>query len=1149
VTAMTDHGDEIARERALDVTQSFLVQAPAGSGKTGLLIQRYLALLAHVDRPERIVAMTFTRKAAAEMRERVWRALRDAAEGAAVDPDRPHDEVTRCLALAALAQDQNCNWQLLTQPSRLRMLTIDALAASLSRQAPVATGLGALPKFVDDASQFYEQGVRAALAAADPTDPAWRRFLARLDNDADHAVNLLATMLARRDQWLRLPIGAGSSELRGDLEQALRVEIDSALLRVRAMIPASLFAGLAESQRYAATHFANTPGKEDSAKSLATLADLGGVPPATADALPSWHVLADFLMTKDKNRPAFRKTVDERNGFPPRDKEPGSAERVAAKLAMMELLRAAREIPGLTESLNSARTLPPPTYDNASWDFVDATLTLLPHVAGHLLTVFAAEGVADFSEATLRALAALGNADDPGELLLAVDYRLGHLLVDEFQDTSWTHHELIERLTSGWQSGDGRTLFAVGDPMQSIYRFREAEVGIFLSAQQSAQVAGIPVQCLDLTRNFRSQEAIVAWVNSVFPQVLPPVSDPSRGEVAYKHVLATRRSPDDEAPTLDVVADRTEEAQTVVRRIREAQRAGSDEIAVLVRARTHLDLLLPAFRDEGIDYAAIELETLAQRLATRDLISLTRALTQPADRLATLALLRAPWCGLLLPDLLVLAGHPGQRPILDTLADVDVVTHLTPDGQARVERMRRCLDAANAERGRTSLSRRVRATWLSLGGPACGDGAIDVAGAERFFALLAQYERAGDAADWDAFVAATGKLFAESEPSDLSRVQVMTVHKAKGLEFDTVIMPGLDRPTAPGDEPALRWKQRERDGRQMLLLAPLRAREGVLSEPDPVYQYLRALNATEEAAERGRLLYVACTRAKRRLHLVAVVGTKRVKDEENVLWRNPRSTSALAQLWPALHAQVSPPPKEADTVERDEDEDADENEDDATPVSQPLRRLSLDWNLPEPSTEIPDNSRSVDTDTNPVAFDWAHATAAAIGTIAHRMLAQIATEGLKAWDSNPDRVVGERDRIIAELAGEGVAPEERAEAAVRIENAVARTLADVRGRWLFDPAHVDAQSEWALAGFDRDTLRHVTLDRTFVADGVRWIVDFKTGRHEGADAETYLDREMTRYREQLERYARIVSEFDARPIRLALYFPLVDAGWREWTFS
>ena len=101
---------------------------------------------------------------------------------------------------------------------------------------------------------------------------------------------------------------------------------------------------------------------------------------------------------------------------------------------------------------------------------------------------------------------------------------------------------------------------------------------------------------------------------------------------------------------------------------------------------------------------------------------------------------------------------------------------------------------------------------------------------------------------------------------------------------------------------------------------------------------------------------------------------------------------------------------------------------------------------------------------------------------------------------------------------------------------------------LFAPAHEDARSEWALAGIDGAAVVHVVLDRSFVADGVRWIVDFKTGAHEGGDREAFLDAERVRYAATMQRYARLVGALDPRPIRLALYHPRL-AGWREWASS
>jgi len=129
---------------------------------------------------------------------------------------------------------------------------------------------------------------------------------------------------------------------------------------------------------------------------------------------------------------------------------------------------------------------------------------------------------------------------------------------------------------------------------------------------------------------------------------------------------------------------------------------------------------------------------------------------------------------------------------------------------------------------------------------------------------------------------------------------------------------------------------------------------------------------------------------------------------------------------------------------------------------------------------------------------------------------------------------------------EGALPAHAAVEAADVRATLSAVLHDPRGRWLFDASHASAQSEWALAGVDGGDIVHVALDRTFVANGVRWIVDFKTGTHEGADPAAFLDAEIERYRPQLARYARIVGALDPdHPIRIALYHPRVPGGWRE----
>ncbi len=1126
--------DGHARARALDVGSSFLVQAPAGSGKTGLLIQRVLALLAQVDRPEQILAMTFTRKAAAEMRERVLHALRDARDGAPVDAHDAHALRTRTLARAALARDAHAAWQLVDNPSRLRMLTIDALATAFARQAPVTTGLGALPAFVENADGLYREAVLAALRGAAGSDPAWRTFLAHLDNDAGSAVTLLAGMLGRRDQWRdRLPLGSVGPDVRRTLESALHYEAEAAMARLRAMLPTVLMEELCPHAEFAGACFAND-GNAAVADVMAAIVAGGGLPVATADALATWQGVADWLLVKDKAQ--MRKIMRATEGFPPNDKKADPhGRRPAAKAAMTAWIEAAGAVPGWVGALDAVRTLPPAHYDDDAWAFVAATLDLLPTLAAQLQLVFARRGQADFSEATLRALAALGDADVPGDLLLAADLSIAHVLVDEFQDTSWTHLALIGRLTAGWVPGDGRTLFAVGDPMQSIYRFREAEVRIFLDAQVAGQINEIPVECLQLTRNFRSRAPVVDWINAVFPQVLGTVSDSARGEVGYAPVRATRGSRADPVPDVELCADRHAEAARVLAHIRSARAEGAIDIAILVRARGHLAAILPALRAAGIPFAAVDLESLSERLVTRDLITLTRVLTQPADGIASLALLRAPWCGLLLADLLVVAEAARGGTVLAALVAPATLALLSADGQARAARMQLALAPIVAARGRMPLHEVVRAAWLALGGPACTDDDVDIDGATRYFDLLAANAPGGEIADWEEFIGLAAKLYAEPAPVAAGVVQVMTLHRAKGLEFDTVILPGLARNTRRSDNPPLRWRLREQGARgRALLLAPLHARTGAATIRDPVYQYLKTIDADESTAELGRLMYVGCTRAKRRLHLVAVPATRIDAATQEPAWRDPPAQSALARLWPAVADRAEPavPPL------------AEAADDVAPPPPAALVRLPLAWRAAAPPPALDAARARVGIAADAVPFDWAAATAAAIGTVAHRLLAQVAREGLACW--TPSRIAASHAAVDIALASEGVAPGERADAVARVLQVLARTLADTRGRWLFDAGHLDAHSEWALVGVLDDEILHVTLDRSFVADGVRWIVDFKTGRHEGGDPSAFLDREVERYRAPLERYAHIVRGLDARPIRLALYFPLVEGGWREW---
>jgi ATP-dependent exoDNAse (exonuclease V) beta subunit len=1052
------------------------------------------------------------------MRERVSGALADA------DADKPTDDPlamqTRALARRVLERDCALGWHLADHPAQLSIYTIDAFCASIARRAPITTRFGAPPRIDDETVLLHREAVGSALVAADPHDVRWRALLDHVDNDTSVIVGLLTEMLAKRDQWLKHLVGRDAIALRRAAEATLTVEIESELTRIRELFPAELASELASLLREAATNLADNSADLERRDWMERCAAKGGLPDVSATALADWKMLAGWMLTGNAQ---WRKRLNVEDGFPGKGNGPGSRIRESFKTRMTDFIGICAAVPGLRETLDVARRLPPPAYDDASWNVIAAMLELLPRLAAQLKVTFADVGVIDPSEAMLTAIDALGEPDAPSDLLLRLDLSIAHLLIDEFQDTSAAQIALFERLTAGWMPGDGRTLFAVGDPMQSIYRFREAEVRLFLEAQQTLRIGNVPLTFIDLTRNFRSQAMIVEWVNDVFPQAFAARDDPWRSAVAYAASAAACPALAS-APTIELYADTEAEADGVVAHVKAAQAVTGQRIAILVRARSHLDCLLPALHRAGIAFAAVDLESLVQRQAIIDLLSLTHALTQPADRLAWLAVLRAPWCGVELSDLFALAQAADTSNWCEAVTTSAVRTLLSPDGAARMERFAAVIRPALESRGRASLVARVRGTWLALGGPACIAEPLDLDAAERFFGLLGEHESAGDIRDYDAFRSTLEDLMAAPFGVDEAEVSVMTLHKAKGLQFDTVILPALDRISARSGESLLRWRMRPHG----LLLAPRNARG---ASDDPVYRYVGDLADDEEDAELARLLYVGCTRAKAQLHLTATL--PRIRTSTGGLeWDTPRKRSALAKLWPALRHRL-PGPVDSEATRREN--------------SSPrfLMRLPLGYQLPQASPSVPFATSSVPHERTAREFDWAHATAAAIGTVAHRVLAQLGRDGIETWNLNHQRSM--RGRIERELANEGVDREAMASSVNSVCEVIDRVTNDVRGRWLFEPTHENAQSELALAGDDDGALVHVTLDRTFVADGVRWIVDFKTGRHEGADVARFMDTEVERYNAQLERYARVMRRLDrSLPVRLALYYPLVEGGWREW---
>ena len=623
--------DEIARGRALELA-SFIVEAPAGAGKTELLTQRTLRLLAIVEEPEEVLALTFTNKAATEMRDRILGSLEAATREAGELPS--HKRETRKWALAVLTRDAERGWNLLAHPGRLRITTLDALCAGLARQMPFLSRFGAQPAVTDDAEAHYATAARRTLAMVEAETPdaaVVAAALAFMDNDAGRLERLLVSMLGRRDQWLQHAARVDGGVLRAEVEAGFAALVERELASAADLLNAAWQVRLMPLARFAAANVPDT---------LAPLLDWQSSLGAQIEDLSAWRALAALLLTADGG---FRKALNKNIGFP------AGKEFSEQKAAMGELLVDLASVPGLESALAGIGGLPSPVLSDAEWSTVEDFSRLLRLAAGQLWLAFQEAGEVDFIEIAARAGLALGEDEAPTDLAQALDYRIRHLLVDEFQDTSPGQVALIARLMRGWTPDDGRTLFVVGDPMQSIYRFRKADVGLFLNVRERG-IGDLRLEHLRLYRNNRSHPAIVDWVNSAFPGIFPATDDPAAGAVRYAESAATKAALADSGVMLHPVIERGDgaaaEARVTLDLIRDARaRDPHGRIAVLVRARRHLDGLVEAIRREApeLRFQAVEIEGLAERQHIQDLLSLYRALGHRADRVHWLAILRAPW--------------------------------------------------------------------------------------------------------------------------------------------------------------------------------------------------------------------------------------------------------------------------------------------------------------------------------------------------------------------------------------------------------------------------------------------------------------------------------------------------------------------------
>jgi ATP-dependent exoDNAse (exonuclease V) beta subunit len=469
-----------------------------------------------------------------------------------------------------------------------------------------------------------------------------------------------------------------------------------------------------------------------------------------------------------------------------------------------------------------------------------------------------------------------------------------------------------------------------------------------------------------------------------------------------------------------------------------------------------------------------------------------------------------------LADMHALAADDFDATVWSLMNDPARVEKLSPDGRARLLHVRGVLGDALVQRGRARLARWIEGAWLALGGAGCLRDAAEAADARAYLDLVERFDTAGRF-KLDRIEQEMAALYAAPDAAADGLLEFMTLHKSKGLEFDTVILPGLHRGSRGDEEPLMRWEEVAlEDMDECLIAAPVGKRGSRPGGAPTPFQYIGLLERERAANEAARLLYVGATRAVRKLHLVGVAQRKADGGA------TAPAGSFLGLLWETVGSRfvaAENAPCQGRAAEEEAAEFVPQLVRVVAPAIPDLLRHAL---TPEPAGAT--FAAAAADESSGQAFD------AAVGTLVHAYLEIIAGSGPDAWPAERVREAVAAMRVW--FSRRGYSAQESATGAERVQAALLATLSSETGRWVLAP-RAEAAAELALVSCAQEGVATHVVDRTFVENGERWIVDYKTA-HADADAAT-LAAQAEVHRPQLERYARLFAD-EGLPLRMAIFY-------------
>ena len=846
--------DEKVRAEVIDDRSSFIISAPAGSGKTTVLAKRIIKRLLEVNDPNEIIALTFTKKAANEMRDKVQEVLK--AKDETFDGPFEQKKLNK--------HSKKNNWDD-NYIGNLKIMTLDSLAFQILQKEPLLSEYPKVEGLSEHLDDLYEIAINEVIKEPQNYQDV-EKVLLYLNANHQTIVNEFVEMIKKRDQWLP------------------------------PLIELSEFTDSEIKEFYISSHHKEMDQRIDEINKLFT-------------ALEIEELRAIYIELKSKKNPELQQQFDPKNAESWKDLLSliYTKERTVRAKFKGEMLENISKI--FNKNINEISILN--NFSNVlNEDNIKDIFPIIPSLFRLLRLMYAELKVAlkgknqiDFTEVQLLAIDVL--EERPIEVVLGHD--VSHMLVDEFQDTNDLQLQFIELLINNFPNDPNKSMLVVGDSMQSIYRFRKAEIKHFINAKRDG-IGGLKLENRELEANFRSCEKIIDWCNRNMPMIFPQENS-DKGAVPYLPFTYGNEEVKGDGVSIHYLQTNAftksslfrAEAKYVAEKIESLRKkTPSLKIAVLTRTRLTIKEILREMQHKEIPFEAIGIDQVKDEQIYQDIMSLTKALYRLDDKTHWIAILRAPWCGLDLKSLALLFEYNHDKNAWDIINDPNITNKLDENNKKRLYFLRDVIARTIGYRGRVSHRFFIESVWRMLMGNKCLKNNYDLEHIDTFLDLIDECSNSLSI-NFDKLDKITDDIRITNNPNNINPVIISTIHAAKGLEYECVILPNLNRRVKPDEKPLILL-----DGDNLISIKNNNEKTENLFDYNWKKERVRIKN------EQIRLLYVAITRAKKECHLIFSINEKKIEDEDDEITiledritksendPNIEGNSLLNILWPIV---------------------------------------------------------------------------------------------------------------------------------------------------------------------------------------------------------------------------------------------------------